>query len=77
MATMSTATALVAHDHTLASDPELLDHMCILTIARGDGTLFDADSLQKEDVVELCFDVEQAHLKAVLLILAMELVVTF
>ena len=61
MSTTSTTTASVAHDHTLGDDPDLLNHMCVLAIARGDGTLFDADSLQEEDIVELCVKVGQAH----------------
>ena len=54
MSTTSNATFLAAWDHTLGDDPDLLNHMCVLTVARDDGTLFDADSLQEEDIVELC-----------------------
>ena len=59
---MSTTTVLAACDHTL-SDPDLLNCMCILTIAWGDGIPFDANSLQ-EDIVELCVGVGQAWLSA-------------
>ena len=52
---------------------DLLNHMCVLAIAMGDGTLFDADSLQEEDIVALV-KLGQAHLKGVVQLLAMELV---
>ena len=57
MSNTSTATALAAHDHTLGDDLDLVNCMCVLTYARGDGTPSDADSLQEEDVVELCHSV--------------------
>ena len=41
-------TASVAHDCTLGDDSKLLNHMCVPVIARGDGTLFDATSIQEE-----------------------------
>ena len=77
MSTMSTTTTLVAHDHIVGNDPELLNHMCVLTIARGDGTLFDANSLQEDNIVELCVGVGQAHPEGVLWLLMTELVVVF
>ena len=76
MYTTSTATTLAASDHTPGDDPDLLNCMCVLAIARGDGTPFDANSLQ-EDIVELCVKVGQAHPKGVLWLLAMELVTAF
>ena len=42
--TASTTTTLAACDHTLGDNPDLLNCMCVLAIARGDGTLFDANS---------------------------------
>ena len=51
MSTTSTATASAAHDHTLGEDPNFANCMCILTIVRGDGTPFDADSLLEEDII--------------------------
>ena len=54
MSTTSTVTASVACGHILGNDCDLLNHMCVLAIARGDGTLFDATSIQEEDIVELC-----------------------
>ena len=66
MSTTSTATALAACDQTLSDDLDLVNCMCVLTIARGDGTLFDSNSVQEEDVVELCVSGGQAHPKGVL-----------
>ena len=77
MSTTSSTTALVAHDQTLDDDPELANHMCVLTITRGDGTLFDANSLWEEDIVELCVSMGQAHPKGVLQLLETESVVAF
>ena len=51
--------------------------ICVLAIARGNGTLFDAHSLQEENIVELCVEVGQAHNKGVLWLLVMELVIAF
>ena len=61
MSTMSTVTAWAACDHSLDDDPELLNGMHVLTIARGDGIHLDATSVWEEDIVELCVKVEQMH----------------
>ena len=63
MSTTSTTTALAARDQTLGIDFDLVNHMCVLTITRGDGTPFGANSLHEEDVVELCVSVGQADTK--------------
>ena len=77
MSIMSTVTSLVACDHTLGNDSKLLNHMCVLAIPKGDGTSFDATSIQEEGKVELCVEVGQVHLKGVLWFLAMESIVVF
>ena len=59
MSTVSTVTALVFCDHTLGDDSKFLNYMCVLAIARGDGTLFNATSIQEEHIVELCVEVGQ------------------
>ena len=51
MSTMPTITALAACDHTLGDNPDLLNCMCVLAIARGDGAPFDANSIQEEELV--------------------------
>ena len=48
---MSTTMTLMVCDHTLGDDLDLANNICVLTIARGDGTLFDANSLWEEDIV--------------------------
>ena len=53
MTTTSIATALVACDHTLGNDPELAKYTCVLTVARGDGTPFYANSFQEEDIADM------------------------
>ena len=77
MSTTSTVSALVAHDHTLGDDSKLLNCMCVLAIARGDGTPFDATSIQEEGIVELCVEVGQVHSKGVLQFSVMESIVVF
>ena len=59
MSTMSTVTALVAHDHIAGDKTELLHQMCVLVLTRGDGTSFDAASIQEEDIIELCVEMGQ------------------
>ena len=54
MSTTSTVTTLVAHDLTLGNDSKLLNCMYVLVIARGNGTPFNATSIQEEDIIELC-----------------------
>ena len=74
---MSTATALVAHNHTLGNDSELLNCMCVLVIDSSNGTLFDTASIQEEDIVELCVEEGQTHPKDVLWLSVMESVILF
>ena len=77
MSTTSAATTSVAHDHTVGNDSEFLNHMCVLAIARSDGTLLYATSIQEEDIIELCVEVGQVHPKGVLWLSAMESVIVF
>ena len=77
MSTTSTTTTSVVHGHTLGDDPDLANHICFLIIARGDGTLFDDNSLQEEDIVELCAGMGQVHSNGVLQLLAMASVIAF
>ena len=77
MFTTSTTTSLVVCDHTLGKEPDLANHMCVLIVARGDGTLFDADSLLEEGIGELCIGMGQVHPDGVLWLMAVELVVAF
>ena len=77
MSTTSTATTLVACGHTLGDDSKLLNHICVLIIARGNGTPFDAASIQKEDIIELCVEVGHTHPNGVLWLSAMESIILF
>ena len=77
MSNMSTATGLAAHDHILGNDSKLLNCMCVLAIARGDGTPLDATSIQEDDIVELCVEVGQAHPEGVLQSLVTESIIVF
>ena len=51
--------------------------MCVLVLARSNGTLFNSASIQEEDIVELCVEEGQTHPKGVLWFSAMELVILF
>ena len=44
--------------------------MCVLVLTRGDGTPFDAASIQEEDIIELCVEMGQTHPKGVLQFMA-------
>ena len=72
---MSTTTASMACVHTLGNDPDLASCICVLTIARGDGTPSDANSLQEEDIAELCVGMGQVHHDGVPQLLVMESVI--
>ena len=65
MSTTSTVTTLVAHNCTLGDDTKSLTHMCVLVIARVDGTPFDAASVWEEYIIELCVEVGWANPKGV------------
>ena len=40
--------------------------MCILALTTGDGTLFDAASIQEEDIIKICVQLGHTHPKGVL-----------
>ena len=74
---MSTTSTLVAQDCTLGNESELLNCICVLILARGDGTPFNTASIQEEHIIELCVKVGQRHPKGVLWLLVMESVILF
>ena len=74
---MSTTSASVAHDHTHSNDSNVANCKCVLTIARCDGTLFNADSLLEEDIIELCVGMGQVHCNGILQLMATESVTAF
>ena len=51
--------------------------MCILVLTRGDGTQFDAASIQEEDIIEICVWLGHTHPEGVLWYLASKLVMLF
>ena len=77
MSTKSTTTASVVSDYTLGNDPDFTNCICVLTIARGDGTPFDADSLLEEDIIKLCVGMGHAHPNGILWLMATESVIAF
>ena len=74
---MYISTSLAAHNGTLGDESKLLNHMCVLILARGDGTPIDTTCIQEEDIIELCVEVGQTHPKGVLWLSVMELVILF
>ena len=77
MATTSTATTSAAHNCIPGDEVELLNHICVLVLTRGDGTPFDTTSIQEEDIIEICIQLEQTHPKGVLQYSAAQLVILF
>ena len=75
MSTTSTATPLTVHNYTPGNESELLNHMCVLVLAKGDGIPFNAASIQEEDIIKLCVKMGQTHLKGVVQLSVMELVI--
>ena len=51
--------------------------MCLFTLTRGDGTLFDASSIQEEDIIEICIQLGHTHHEGVLQDSAIKLVMLF
>ena len=76
MSTTSTMTALAAHNHVPGNQVEL-SCMCVLVLTRSNRTLFNATSIQEEDIVELCIELGQRHPKGVLQYLVTESVILF
>ena len=77
MSTTSTVTTSVAHNSTLGDESKFLNCMCVLVLARGDGSPFDTASIQEEDIIDLCVKVGQTHPKGMLQLSVMESVILF
>ena len=77
MSTTFTATALAARDCIPSNVADLSNCMCIFILTRGDGTLFNASSIQEENVIEICFQLGHTHPKGVLWYSAIESVMLF
>ena len=72
MSMASKATASAACD-----EHKIANCICILVVTQGDGIPFPHDSLQEEDLVELCIALAQAHLEDVQWLSETKAVLTF
>ena len=61
MSTTSTLTTSVARDHIPSNVVDLSNCMYILILTMGDGTPFDASSIQEEDVIKICICLGHTH----------------
>ena len=77
LSTTSTVTTSVAQDQIPNDKVDLLNHMCILILTRGDGTPFDATSIQEEDIIKICVQLGYTHPESVLRYLAAKSVMLF
>ena len=51
--------------------------MCVITLAKRDGTLFNVTSIQEEDIVEICVWLGHTHPLGVLCYTATESIILF
>ena len=77
MSTTSTMTALVARDHIPSDIVYLSNCMCIFILTRGNGTPFNAFSIQEEDVIEICIQFGCTHPEGMLWYSIIESVMLF
>ena len=66
MSTISTVTTLAVRDLTLGNELQIANHICILVATQGNGTLFNPNSFQEEDAVQLCIGLCQVQPEGVL-----------
>ena len=77
MSTISAMTTSASRDHIPSNIVDLSNHMCIFALTRANGTLFDASSIQEEDIIEICVWFGHTHPKGVLWHSAIESVMQF
>ena len=77
MSNLSILTALAEMDPTLGDNIDIRKQICVLVTTRGDSTLLDHSSFNKQDVVELCVGLDQEHPEGVLQLLDTEAVLAF
>ena len=77
MSTTSTVTTSVVRDQIPSNNIDLLNHICILVLTRGDGTPFDAFCIQEEDIIKICVWLGHTYTKGELRYLALESVILF
>ena len=76
MPTTSSATDS-GRDHVPSNEPNLKSRMCLFVVTWKDGTLLDATSVTKEDIVEMCIKISQTHPLGVVHYSTMELLTLF
>ena len=76
MSTTSSATAS-GRNHVPSNEPKLKSRMCLFVVTQKDGTLFDATSVTKEDIIEMCIKLGHTYPLGVLHYSAMELIALF
>ena len=73
-----TSSAIASGDQEVPStDIIFRDRLCLISIARRDGTPMDASSISEEDIIEICVKKGHAHPLGVLHYTAMESVILF
>ena len=73
---MSSASAS-GRDHVPSNEPKIKSRMYLFIITWKDGTLFDATSVTKEDIIKMCVKLGHTHPLGVLHYSTMELVALF
>ena len=76
MSITSSTTASGGHD-VPSAEVVFGDKLCLISIARRDGTLMDASSISEEDIIEICIKKGHTHPLGVLCYLATESVILF
>ena len=66
MSTTSSVTSLAACNCIPGNEIELLNHICVLVLSRGNSPPFDATSIQEQNIIEICIWLGQTHPKGVL-----------
>ena len=66
MSTTSMMTASAARDCIPSDVSDLSNCTCLFVLTRGNGTLFDASSIQEEDIIEICTWLRHTHPEGVL-----------
>ena len=77
MFTTSATTASVVRDHIPSDVADLSNCMCLFSLTKGVGTLFDASSILEDDIIEICIQFGHTHPEGVIQYSAIKLVMLF
>ena len=77
MSTTSATTASVARYCILNNVADLSNCMCLYLLTKADGTLFNASSILKEDIIKICIRFRHTYPKGLLQYSAIKLVMLF